>query len=53
MSGPSATAGSGTAGDAAAGGAVLILGGTGEARALAGLLVDRGLPVVSSLAGRV
>lgn len=32
---------------------VLILGGTGEARELAALLVDRGLQVVSSLAGRV
>lgn len=32
---------------------VLILGGTGEARELAALLVDRGTPVVSSLAGRV
>ena len=39
-------------GGGAAGG-VLILGGTGEARALAELLVERGLPVVSSLAGRV
>ena len=53
MSGPSAAAGSGPASDAHAGGAVLILGGTGEARALAALLVDRGIPVVSSLAGRV
>lgn len=35
------------------GGPVLILGGTGEARALAALLVERGIPVVSSLAGRV
>lgn len=34
-------------------GTVLILGGTGEARELAALLVDRGLRVVSSLAGRV
>lgn len=34
-------------------GAVLILGGTGEARELAGLLVERGHRVVSSLAGRV
>lgn len=33
--------------------AVLILGGTSEARALASVLVDRGVPVVSSLAGRV
>lgn len=32
---------------------VLVLGGTGEARALAGRLVDRGDGVVSSLAGRV
>jgi len=32
---------------------VLLLGGTAEARALAALLVDRGVPVVSSLAGRV
>lgn len=32
---------------------VLILGGTAEARALAGTLVDRDLDVVSSLAGRV
>lgn len=32
---------------------VLILGGTGEARELARLLVDRGIRVVSSLAGRV
>lgn len=32
---------------------VLILGGTGEARELAALLVERGVPVVSSLAGRV
>lgn len=53
MSGPSATAGPGAAGDAAARGGVLILGGTGEARSLAALLVDRGIPVVSSLAGRV
>lgn len=37
----------------ATGGPVLILGGTGEARALAGVLVERGFPVVSSLAGRV
>lgn len=36
-----------------AAGGVLILGGTGEARELAALLVDRGAPVVSSLAGRV
>jgi precorrin-6A/cobalt-precorrin-6A reductase len=34
-------------------GPVLILGGTGEARSLAALLVDSGIPVVSSLAGRV
>lgn len=34
-------------------GAVLLLGGTAEARALAAALVDRGIPVVSSLAGRV
>lgn len=34
-------------------GGVLILGGTGEARELAALLVDRGTPVISSLAGRV
>lgn len=32
---------------------VLLLGGTAEARALAGLLVDDGVSVVSSLAGRV
>jgi precorrin-6A/cobalt-precorrin-6A reductase len=32
---------------------VLILGGTGEARALAGVLVPAGVSVVSSLAGRV
>lgn len=32
---------------------ILVLGGTAEARALAGALVDRGRPVVSSLAGRV
>ena len=32
---------------------VLILGGTAEARALAAALVDAGVPVVSSLAGRV
>ncbi|OAH63438.1 cobalt-precorrin-6A reductase [Dietzia cinnamea] len=32
---------------------VLILGGTAEARELAALLVERGVPVVSSLAGRV
>ncbi|HEY3014888.1 MAG TPA: cobalt-precorrin-6A reductase [Nocardioides sp.] len=32
---------------------VLLLGGTAEARALAALLVDRGVPVISSLAGRV
>lgn len=32
---------------------VLLLGGTGEARALAARLVDEGVPVVSSLAGRV
>lgn len=32
---------------------MLILGGTGEARELAALLVDRGSRVVSSLAGRV
>ncbi|MFJ9317021.1 cobalt-precorrin-6A reductase [Pimelobacter simplex] len=32
---------------------VLLLGGTGEARALAARLVDDGVPVVSSLAGRV
>jgi precorrin-6A/cobalt-precorrin-6A reductase len=34
-------------------GPVLILGGTAEARALAAALVERGVPVVSSLAGRV
>lgn len=34
-------------------GPVLLLGGTGEARSLAALLVDAGTPVVSSLAGRV
>ncbi|WP_035757827.1 cobalt-precorrin-6A reductase [Granulicoccus phenolivorans] len=33
--------------------AVLILGGTGEARALARALVDLGVPTLSSLAGRV
>ncbi len=32
---------------------LLVLGGTAEARALADRLVDAGLPVVSSLAGRV
>lgn len=32
---------------------VLLLGGTGEARALAALLVDEGVDVLSSLAGRV
>ncbi|MCW2836939.1 MAG: cobalt-precorrin-6X reductase, partial [Marmoricola sp.] len=32
---------------------VLLLGGTGEARALAVALVDAGIDVVSSLAGRV
>lgn len=32
---------------------VLILGGTREARALAGLLVEQGVEVISSLAGRV
>lgn len=32
---------------------VLILGGTGEARALAARLTDDGVPVISSLAGRV
>lgn len=32
---------------------VLLLGGTGEARALAGLLVAEGMDVLSSLAGRV
>ena len=36
-----------------AGRPVLILGGTGEARALAELLVEAGVPVVSALAGRV
>jgi precorrin-6A/cobalt-precorrin-6A reductase len=34
-------------------GRVLILGGTGEARRLATVLADRGVDVVSSLAGRV
>ena len=34
-------------------GRVLILGGTGEARRLATVLADRGIAVVSSLAGRV
>jgi precorrin-6A/cobalt-precorrin-6A reductase len=34
-------------------GGVLLLGGTGEARRLATRLVDDGVPVVSSLAGRV
>jgi precorrin-6A/cobalt-precorrin-6A reductase len=34
-------------------GRVLLLGGTGEARRLAQLLVDDGVPVLSSLAGRV
>lgn len=37
----------------AASGRVLVLGGTGEARRLATALVDDGVPVVSSLAGRV
>jgi precorrin-6A/cobalt-precorrin-6A reductase len=32
---------------------ILILGGTGEARELAAVLDDRGIPVTSSLAGRV
>lgn len=32
---------------------ILVLGGTGEARALAAALDDAGVPVVSSLAGRV
>ncbi|MEA5116639.1 MAG: precorrin-6A/cobalt-precorrin-6A reductase, partial [Propionicimonas sp.] len=32
---------------------VLLLGGTGEARALAGRLVEAGVPVVNSLAGAV
>jgi precorrin-6A/cobalt-precorrin-6A reductase len=35
------------------GGCVLVLGGTAEARQLAALLHDRGVEVVSSLAGRV
>ncbi|MEE3850294.1 cobalt-precorrin-6A reductase [Gordonia sp. LSe1-13] len=34
-------------------GRILLLGGTGEARELAGELVSAGIPVVSSLAGRV
>jgi precorrin-6A/cobalt-precorrin-6A reductase len=34
-------------------GRVLLLGGTGEARRLAAQLVDAGVPVLSSLAGRV
>ncbi|MGY1728282.1 cobalt-precorrin-6A reductase [Geodermatophilus sp. SYSU D01062] len=34
-------------------GQVLVLGGTGEARRLAAALVDRGVDVLSSLAGRV
>jgi precorrin-6A/cobalt-precorrin-6A reductase len=34
-------------------GRVLVLGGTGEARRLAAALVDEGVPVLSSLAGRV
>jgi precorrin-6A/cobalt-precorrin-6A reductase len=34
-------------------GRVLILGGTGEARRLAAALVEAGIPVLSSLAGRV
>lgn len=34
-------------------GRVLVLGGTGEARRLATALVDEGVPVLSSLAGRV
>lgn len=34
-------------------GLILVLGGTAEARALAAALVDDGVPVVSSLAGRV
>lgn len=45
---------SGAAGSAGAGRApVLILGGTGEARALARGLADLDVPIVSSLAGRV
>ncbi|EFV92434.1 precorrin-6A reductase [Dietzia cinnamea P4] len=32
---------------------ILVLGGTAEARELAALLVERGVPVMSSLAGRV
>ena len=36
-----------------AGGPLLILGGTAEARDLAGVLHGRGVPVISSLAGRV
>ncbi|GAA1480208.1 cobalt-precorrin-6A reductase [Gordonia sinesedis] len=32
---------------------ILVLGGTSEARALAQVLVDAGVPVISSLAGRV
>ena len=40
-------------GAGAAGDKVLVLGGTGEARELARLLVEGGAPVVSSLAGRV
>lgn len=43
----------GTESPAMAGRPVLILGGTGEARALAELLVEAGVPVVSALAGRV
>lgn len=39
--------------DSPAAGSVLILGGTGEARELAALLLGRGHRVVSSLAGRV
>lgn len=49
-SGPGPTA---VPGPVAAGGPVLILGGTAEARALATVLVDEGVRVVSSLAGRV
>ncbi|WP_205353012.1 precorrin-6A/cobalt-precorrin-6A reductase, partial [Janibacter anophelis] len=32
---------------------VLVLGGTAEARSLAALLVAKGVPLTSSLAGRV
>lgn len=40
-------------GDAPVPGSILLLGGTGEARRLAGHLAEDGLPFLSSLAGRV